>query len=168
MNSWAELARLIRATERMADGTAKRALRGALADETEVLIGRGFAGSVSPTGKQWRPLKYPRASGRTTRVLVDSGRLHLDLLASVTYGLNGFTFSSKHPGSAVHQFGATIVPVRAPRLVFRTGLGLHTAAYVVIPARPYMPVGPRLPPAWKLRWNARAEETLRVVFYSAH
>lgn len=168
MNSWAELARLIRATERMADGTAKRALRGALADETEVLIGRGFAGSVSPTGKQWRPLKYPRASGRTTRVLVDSGRLHLDLLHSVTFGLDGFTFTSSHPGAAVHQFGAVIVPVRAPRLVFRTGLGLHVANRVVIPARPYMPVGPRLPPAWKLRWNARAEETLRVVFYSAH
>lgn len=166
MNDWAALARLIRAVERLGDGTAARALQRELADETQVLIGRGFAGSITPTGKPWRPLKFPRASGRTTRPLVDSGRLHLGLLHSVTFGMNGFTFSAKHPGAAVHQFGATIVPRRAPRLVFRTGLGVHVASSVTIPARRYMPEGSKLPPAWKLRWNARAEETLRVVFYS--
>lgn len=163
---FAALERIIRGVERMGDGTAAKAVRTVLADETELLIGRGFAGSVSPTGARWKALKWPRASGNTTRPLVDSGRLHLGLLHSVSMGADGFTFSSVHPGAAVHQFGATIRPVTAKRLVFRTGAGLHFASSVTIPARPYMPLGPRLPRAWNLAFCKRADEALKIVVYS--
>lgn len=166
--------------------TAKlRLLESALANPRPVYetLGRtlktrvqlGFKLGVSPWGRKWQAIKFraPRtgASGRPSKVgrqqiaanaggkagqpLVDTGAL----LRSITHRVDpdGVTVGTNQlPRAAVHQFGATITPSKAKRLVFPGPTGrLIFARRVVIPARPYLPIrrpggDVALPPAWAL------------------
>lgn len=143
-----------------------------------VLVNRirlGFKLGVDPWGQPWKPIKWraPRRGkgGRLTKVgkaqalanlagspgqpLVDTGILRSSISSradrtGVTVGTN------QMPRAAVHQFGATIVPVKAKRLRFIGPSGQAIfAKKVVIPARPFLPIRKgsdtvALPPGWAL------------------
>jgi len=69
------------------------------------------------------------------------GRISGDLARSVLYRISGSSVQvgSNLPYAPVHEYGATIVPVRARALVFKTLDGAwHSAQKVVIPPRPFL------------------------------
>lgn len=108
--------------------------------------GRQRQAALPGTGKRGKPTRKdrrnpmgPNDGGRT---LVDKGGLlssitHVADARRVEVGIIAKTPSAKW--AHVHQFGATIVPKRAPFLVF-TGADGHKvfAKKVVIPARPFI------------------------------
>lgn len=139
-----------------------------------------FKLGIDPWGDPWRPIKWraarkredgsktatgrrqvkANAAGSPGQPLRDTGRLQRSITAradanGVTVGTNLRTASGVlYP--AVHQFGATITPKKAKRLVFPGPNGeLVFAKKVTIPARPFLPLRRgvstvELPPAWSL------------------
>lgn len=119
-----------------------------------------FKLSVSPWGEPWAPLKFraPRrtnngkrlsatgraqvkanAAGAPGKPLVNTGRLRSSIVAKAD--AKGVTIGTNVKGAATHQFGATIVPKTAKRLVFPGPNGaLIFAKKVTIPARPFLPI----------------------------
>lgn len=72
-----------------------------------------FNQSVGPDGTPWLPLKMPRPQGgslplRSTGMLLAS--------FSSFYTPSSFGVGTNHPGARVHQYGATIRPVKAKKL----------------------------------------------------
>ncbi len=112
------------------------------------LIRLGFKFSQSPYGEKWAPLKL-----RSGQPLRDKG--HLRDSITPAYGADDMTIGTNHPGARVHQFGATIRPVRAKMLrFFAEGSSIPIfRKSVTIPARPYLPLDPAgnlvLPSAWE-------------------
>jgi phage gpG-like protein len=99
-----------------------------------------FRTGSGPGGIPWKPSH--RALAQSGRTLIDTGGLlnsitHVADEGRVEVGVIAKTPSAKH--AATHQFGAHIVPVRAPYLVF-TGPDGHKvfAKAVDIPARPFI------------------------------
>ena len=95
-----------------------------------------FEREEAPDGAPWKPSLRAELEGGQT--LTQRGRLrdsvHFEARADqVEVGSNLIY-------AAVHQLGATIVPVNAGALRFRLpgGLGMRTVQQVVIPARPYL------------------------------
>jgi phage gpG-like protein len=72
-----------------------------------------FARQVSPEGVPWKKLAHPRPRGGSL-VLQDTGRLRNSCKATAT--ATQIVLTASHPGANVHQYGATIRPVRAKRL----------------------------------------------------
>lgn len=99
-----------------------------------------FRTGSGPGGVAWKPSR--RAIEQGGRTLIDTGGLlssitHIANAERVEVGVIAKTESAKH--AATHQFGATIRPVRAPKLVFRGPDGhLIFADSVTIPARPFI------------------------------
>ena len=87
---------------------------------------------TSPDGASWEPNRQ----GSST--LHDSG----NLAASIDYEVGGssVTVGTGLIYAAIHQFGGTIRPKSADRLVFQVGNQLVFATKVTIPARPYLGV----------------------------
>jgi phage virion morphogenesis protein len=85
---------------------------------------------TAPSGEAWKPNR----EGRST--LYRSGTLarSIDYSASSDAAIVG----SGLVYAGVHQHGATIVPKKAKRLVFRMGNRTIFARKVTIPARPYL------------------------------
>lgn len=109
-----------------------------------------FKMGVDPWGNPWAALKM-----RKGQPLRDTGRLQRSITSradaeGVTVGTNVFY-------APTHQFGATITPKKAKRLVFPgPGGNLIFAKKVVVPARPFMPMRRyvatvALPPDWALQ-----------------
>jgi phage gpG-like protein len=130
-----------------------------------------FRLGIDPWGDAWRPIKWraarTRANGSRTKTgnrqasanaagtpgqpLRDTGRLNRSITSKADR--SGVTIGTNLIYAPVHQFGATIVPVNAKRLVFPGPNGaLIFAKKSVIPARPFLPLRQggivALPPAW--------------------
>lgn len=105
----------------------------------------GFQAGRSPWGIPWAPLKT-----RMGQPLIDTSRLRSSITSRVGNGFVEVGTNLKY--ARTHQFGATIKPKTAPRLVFKVGNRLVFAKQVTISARPFMPVDAagniNLPPAW--------------------
>lgn len=99
-----------------------------------------FKLGIDPWGSPWAKLKIRRG-----QPLRDTGRLQRSIVAradaeGVTVG-TGLRAESGASYPAVHQFGATIGPAKAKRLVFPgPGGALVFAKKVTIPARPFLPL----------------------------
>lgn len=147
-----------------ADALAKmvpeaRAILEPIARKLQAFVWLGFKVSTSPYGEKWAPLKF-----RNGQPLRDTGVLRNSLVPR--YGKDFFEFGTSHPGARVHQFGATIVPVKAKMLRF-FAKGSKIPIFrksVTIPARPYMPLDKGgklvLPDAWAKSFLAVVREKL--------
>lgn len=109
----------------------------------------GFKLGIDPWGSPWAKLKL-----RQGQPLRDTGRLQRSITAQPD--AQGVTVGTNLLYAPVHQFGATIAPKKAKRLVFPgPGGKLIFAKKVTIPARPFMPLrrggsAVVLPPAWSV------------------
>ncbi|MBF0178096.1 MAG: phage virion morphogenesis protein [Magnetococcales bacterium] len=98
-----------------------------------------FDAQVAPDGTAWQPDNPGYwASKKIKKVLTESSRLR----GSVVYkaGRDQVVVGTNVLYAAVHQFGATIVPVQAKRLRFQIGSHVVYAKKVTIPARPFLGV----------------------------
>lgn len=125
-----------------------RALLEPVARKLVALIRLGFKFSQSPYGEQWAPLKF-----RSGQPLRDKGHLRDSIVPR--YGADYVDIGTNRVGARVHQFGATIVPVKAKALRF-FGEGSSVPIFrqkVVVPARPFLPLDKGgnlvLPDAWQ-------------------
>lgn len=134
----------------------------------------GFREARDPYGRPWAPLKF-----RQGTPLRDTGRMAnaFTTIVSgpvVTIGVN---VQAKNGKSivAVHQYGATILPVNAKALRFRgaeRARGKKTtygswifAKKVTIPARPMIPDTARgLPTSWERAFDAVAARYTKSLF----
>ena len=110
-----------------------------------------FETETDPLGGRWRKLNPGYAAiKRGGGILKESGLL----TRTITFDVRGaaIEIGSNRIYAAVHQFGATIVPVNGRALVFKMGFagkggkmkpGLVFARSVHIPARPYLGFGPK-------------------------
>ena len=123
-------------------GVPQRELRNRLARATSELVDQGFVGQKSPSGRTWAPLKRPRSRNRPNKggLLDDSGALRALASGLPTLLHDGFQIRVILPYAAAHEFGY------APRN---------------LSARPYLPPGDRLPPAWSLRYRVEELEVLQ-------
>lgn len=96
-----------------------------------------FETGTGPDRKPWKPsLRAQRGKGQT---LIDRGLLRESVVRQPVVSGNSVTLSSNLRYAAVHEFGATIRPVRAKALRFALpGGGFATVKQAVIPARPFM------------------------------
>lgn len=117
-----------------------------------VLVNRirlGFKLGIDPWGSPWLKLKI-----RQGQPLRDTGRLQRSITSQPD--AQGVTVGTSLRYAPVHQFGATITPKKAKRLVFPgPGGKLIFAKKSVIPARPFLPLrrggsAVVLPPAWSV------------------
>ena len=121
-----------------------KAIGVALVEETQKRFDQG----VDVWGTRWQPLQPAYAAIKRGPGIL---RASLMLPRSITFAVSGSTISvgSNRVYAAVHQFGATIRPVRAKALAFQLGgvgpkggRGWVHARSVTIPARPYLGFGP--------------------------
>ena len=124
-----------------------RQLEGLMTNTTPVMraIGVGLVGSthmrfVTQTdsdGQAWQALNAGYAEDkRNSRILTESGRLRNSINARASN--DEVLVGTDVIYAAAHQFGATIVPVRATHLWFRIGGNLIKADSVTLPARPFL------------------------------
>lgn len=110
-----------------------------------------FETGTDPMGQKWAALLPAYAAIKKGPGIL---RASLMLQRSVTFATAGSTVTvgSNRIYAAVHQFGATIKPVRAKALAFRLGAtgprggkssALVFAKSVTIPQRPYLGFGPK-------------------------
>lgn len=118
-----------------------------------------FKLGIDPWGSPWAALKF-----RKGQPLRDTGRLNRSIVANPDK--TGVTIGTNVKYAPTHQFGATITPKTARRLVFPGPNGqLIFAKKVTIPARPFMPLrkdqaAVALPPDW----SAAVVRALRSYF----
>ena len=96
-----------------------------------------FQSNTAPDGTPWAPLNPAYAEFRRPGpILVQSAAL----MRSITFraGYHTLRIGSPMIYAGVHQWGATIRPVRAKALAFEMGGHLVLARKVTIPARPYL------------------------------
>ncbi len=119
-----------------------------------------FKLGIDPWGSPWAKLKF-----RKGQPLKDTGRLRSSVVSKPDS--TGVTVGTNLIQAPVHQFGATIVPVKAKRLVFPgPGGGLIFAKKVVIPARPFLPLqGNQV--VLPAEWSASVVSALRTYFKKA-
>jgi len=121
-----------------------------------------FRLGVDPWGTPWLPLKI-----RKGQPLRDTGRLQRSV--SFTATDEGVSVGTNLRQAALQQFGGTIVPVKAKRLVFKGPAGtVIFAKKVVVPARPFMPLRRfGAPPALPAEWSAAASGAIRAYLDNA-
>lgn len=112
------------------------------------LIKLGFKTGTAPDGTKWAPLKFRNGSP-----LRDKGLLMNSIVPR--FGPDYVDIGTNRVGAAVHQFGATIRPVKAKMLRFFAE-GSKVPIFrksVTVPARPFLPLDPSgnasLPPGWQ-------------------
>ena len=126
----------------------------------------GFRSGASPWGTKWAPLSKLTRTGQPLR---NTGHL-LNSIAtrvrgnSVEIGTNLQAEGGvKFP--AVHQYGATIYPVKAKRLRWMHPGGFPVfAKKVTIPARPFLPLTPGGDTDLPEQWAADVLSALRAHF----
>lgn len=128
-----------------------------------VLVNRirlGFKLGASPFGSPWAALKIRRG-----QPLRDTGRLQRSIVANAD--AQGVTIGTNVRYASVHQFGATIRPRQARRLVFPGPNGrLIFAKQVTVPSRPFLPLLDRntaqLPPSWSAAVSRALRDYFRI------
>lgn len=117
-----------------------RAIGVALVDETHTR----FQQAKDPQGQPWAPLLPAYESMKRGPGILRESAMRGGLMGSITFraGHEAVEVGTNKIYAAVHQFGATIRPVRAERLVFRLATGVAHAESVTIPARPFLGIGP--------------------------
>lgn len=112
------------------------------------VVNKRFESGTDPFGQKWQALNPAYAAIKRGPGIL---RASLMLQRSVTFSASGsqVTIGTNRIYAGVHQFGATIKPVRAKALVFRMGgvgprggAGIVRVKSVTIPARPYLGFGP--------------------------
>jgi phage virion morphogenesis protein len=130
-----------------------------------VLVNRirlAFRIGIDPFGSPWAALKM-----RKGQPLRDTGRLERSITSRPDG--SGVTVGTNLKYARVHQYGATITPTKARRLVFPgPGGRMIFAKKVTIPARPFLPLrrdaaAVELPPDW----SAAVTQALRRYFVTA-
>lgn len=103
-----------------------------------------FETARDPQGQAWAPLLPAYESMKRGAGILRESAMRGGLMGSITFraGHESVEVGTNKIYAAVHQFGATIRPVRAGRLVFRLATGMVQAQSVTIPARPYLGIGP--------------------------
>ncbi|QIB34756.1 phage virion morphogenesis protein [Ancylobacter pratisalsi] len=99
-----------------------------------------FENEVDPDGQPWAPLNPAYASiKRGPGILRESG-MRGGLMGSITRRAShdSVEIGTNKIYASVHQFGAVIRPVNAPKLRFMLSTGLASADEVEIPARPFL------------------------------
>lgn len=132
--AFSELAAIREKLGVMQSDRVRRLLSMRLADETIVLIRRGFTSGMSPYGIPWKPNKTK------TAILLKTWKLYKSFRRTMT--ARGFSVVTNVKYANAHQYGYQ------PRN---------------LPARPFMPEPrkkPVLPPKWKKVWDQAAEEVL--------
>ena len=113
-------------------------------------IGRHFDSRSSPDGSAWAPRAYDaphpllEETGALRGAATGSGPGHVERIENgneLVWGVDKGGGGGGIPGAAVHQFGATIVPVEKQFLRFQIGEEVVFAKEVTIPARPYLGIG---------------------------
>lgn len=147
------LARFAQSLDRMASPGTMRELAKVLSEEALDLTSECFSQGTDPWGVKWLPLRM-----RAGQPLRDTGRLQRSIATAVE--ADSFTVGTNLIYAAVHQYGATIKPVRARLLswVPRGSKLRFFARQVTIPARAYLPKGSKLPPSWQAAFRAATEE----------
>lgn len=99
-----------------------------------------FDRETAPDGSAWEPSIRAKVEGGKT--LTDTARLKGSLTSEGD--AREIRVGSNVRYAAPHQLGATIRAKAAARLFFKLpgGLGLRTAEEVVLPARPFLGIGP--------------------------
>jgi phage virion morphogenesis protein len=110
------------------------------------VVQRRFEAARDPFGGAWVALNPAYAAiKKGPGILREQGHLRSNITLDASG--NRITIGSTMIYAGVHQFGATIKPVRAKALAFRMGGGgkggrIVKAKSVTIPARPYLGFGP--------------------------
>lgn len=119
-------------------GKEPQAFLGALGLEMVDRTRQRIDDGVTPEGAPFAPLNPLYASDKEDGdpILKRSGSLWNELTSTLQG--NSLVWGSNRIYAAVHQFGAIILPVRAPKLVFRMGGILFKRQWVEIPSRPYL------------------------------
>jgi phage gpG-like protein len=107
-------------------------------------ITAGFWFSRDPYGKPWKPLR----SG-LGQPLLKSGALLRAAQSRPVEAITSVVIQVDLVYAGVHQHGAKIRAKRAKALRFRVGGRFIFRSSVEIPARPFLPTGPELPPRWR-------------------
>lgn len=121
----------------MADTTpVMRAIGVGLVENTHTRFER----AVSPEGTPWAPLLPAYAAVKKGAGILRESAMRGGLMGSITYRASreSVEIGTNKIYAAVHQFGATIRPVKARHLIFRLASGMVHAEEVTIPARPYI------------------------------
>ena len=138
------------AVAKLSGGLSKGVMKAIGTGLVEV-VNQRFESGTEPMGAKWHPLLPAYAAIKKGPGIL---RASLMLQRSVTFSVAGnqVTIGSNRIYAAVHQFGATIKPVRAKALAFRLGMagprggkssGIVRAKSVTVPARPYLGFGPK-------------------------
>lgn len=100
-----------------------------------------FIAQVSPSGSTWAPLNPAYAAAKRGPGILRELGMAGGLMGSIHHQVpdsRTLLVGTNKVQAAVHQFGATIRPVRARSLVFRLGGRLIFAGSVRVPARPFL------------------------------
>jgi phage virion morphogenesis protein len=105
---------------------------------------RRFEMAQDPHGRPWAPLLPAYAAIKRGPGILRGAGMRGGLMGSITFATSAHSvrIGSNKVYAAIHQFGGTIKPVRARRLVFHLGKRVVFARQVQIPARPYLGFGP--------------------------
>ncbi|MDC7787976.1 phage virion morphogenesis protein [Rhodoplanes sp. TEM] len=126
------------------------ALQRLMTDTTPVLraIGTGlventhtrFEEARDPQGNAWAALNPDYAPLKRGPGTLRESAMRGGLMGSITFraARDSVEVGTNKIYAAVHQFGATIEPVKASHLVFRLASGLQFRDSVTIPARPFL------------------------------
>ena len=103
-----------------------------------------FESGKDPDGKSWAALNPGYAATKRGPGILRESAMRGGLMASVTFqtSSDAVAVGTNKVYAAIHQFGGTIKPKSADRLVFRIGGQMVFAKSVTIPARPFLGIGP--------------------------
>jgi phage virion morphogenesis protein len=128
-------------TKKLFDRMAQRARDFSPAMRSIAFLGenearKAFDTETAPDGRPWKESWRKKVKGGKT--LTDTGRLYDSLTSS--FDSNSAEWGTAAIYAGIHQFGGTIVPKSAKKLVFMGSDGfLRFANKVTIPARPFLP-----------------------------
>ena len=146
-----------------------RAIGQALVETTT----QRFETATDPMGQKWKALLPAYAAIKKGPGILRVKGMGGGLQSSLTFSTSGttITIGSNKVYAAVHQFGATIKPVKGKALAFRLGASgprggkssvLVLARSVTIPQRPYLGFGPKD----QLAVMEQIDTAIRLVFGS--
>jgi len=105
----------------------------------------GFRAGTAPDGTPWK--RSYRAESEGGQTLVDTGTLRRSITAAATDV--DLVIGTNLRYARIHQFGGTIRAKTAKALRFQIGGRWFTRKSVKIPARPFLPLGEVLAPAYE-------------------
>lgn len=119
-----KLKALVKALASLSDDDGRRELTGQIAEEAIDQVKLGFEEQRDPYGAPW---KRPQLADGDRKTLRDTGRLMNSLSRAHNLRADSFRIGTNAIYAAVHQYGATIVPVRAKALRFP----IQTGTFVI-------------------------------------